>query len=118
MPPITARTTTAVLAAVLLTAAGTAAAAPVPAQARDGVHMVRGGDPYCHITGSSAVVRAKPKAKATALGVVYRGAKCTGYDYDRTITWMKVKMNKTGLTGWIHHTLVSIDRESLEPTGP
>ncbi|MCX5206909.1 SH3 domain-containing protein [Streptomyces sp. NBC_00237] len=115
---ITARLATATLAAALLCATGAAAAAPTPAGTPQGVHAVRGGDPWCHITGSSAVVRAQPNAKATALGVVYRGAKCTGYDYDRTITWMKVKMNKTGLTGWVHHSLVSTDRESLEPTGP
>jgi opacity protein-like surface antigen len=89
----------ATLAAALLTA-GTATAALAPAQTPDGVHTVRGGDPWCHITGSSAIARAKPHAKATALGVVYRGAKYTGYDYDydHTITWTKVKMNKTSLT--------------------
>ncbi|MEN8652362.1 SH3 domain-containing protein [Streptomyces sp. 21So2-11] len=118
MSSTAARLAAATLAAALLFAAGTAVAAPAPAQTPDGVHTVRGGDPYCHITGSSALVRAKPNAKSAALGVVYRGAKCTGYEYDRTVNWMKVKMNKTGLTGWVHHTLVSTAREELSPTSP
>jgi uncharacterized protein YgiM (DUF1202 family) len=93
---VTALSLTAALAGSgLVTAAGTAQAA----------------DNRCYITASSANLRSKATTNSTALGVVYKGNRCSFKDQNGRGTWTKLKMtsgNAKGRTGWVRTNLVHL----------
>src|SRR3954470_5482287 len=60
----------------------------------------------CYVTAKSANLRSKASTSSTAVGVAYKGNKCSekDWDYKGGYGWTKVKMttgNAKGKTGWI-----------------
>lgn len=105
---MTALSLTAALAApgLVITAAGAAEAAS-----------------GCYITASAVNLRSKPKSNSTAVGVAYKGNKCTekGYDYRGGYGWFKIKMkngNAKGKTGWVREDLVHTPSEDVHTCIP
>ncbi len=83
------------LAAVLMVTAmsGTAVVATAgPAAAMD-----------CRIDVQAAVIRAKPDAESTAMGIGYRGQTCqtSDHQYNGSTMWTKIRMDKSGVKGWV-----------------
>ncbi|MEV7975242.1 SH3 domain-containing protein [Streptomyces sp. NPDC086519] len=73
---------------------------------------------FCRITGSSATVRAKPRRNAAALGTAYKGDTCTARGWaEGEGAWGKVTMKRTGVTGYVHSSLVAWGKEALTATG-
>ncbi|MFE0773303.1 hypothetical protein [Streptomyces sp. NPDC058861] len=62
----------------------------------------------CYITASAANVRSSPSTGARINGVAYRGWTCSTWDsaYSKGQYWHKVKINKTGVTGWVRNDLM------------
>ncbi len=102
---------------VLLTTAACLALASVPVAAEPqhapalGV-AVRGVT--CTVVVDSAVVRNKPRQRATALGVVHLGETCRVHGTG-TGRWIKGTFSGRGLTGYIRADLVSLGAENLTP---
>ncbi|MFE7659161.1 SH3 domain-containing protein [Streptomyces bottropensis] len=72
----------------------------------------------CYVTASSATLRSKATTSSTALGVAYRGNKCTerDYAYSGGYGWTKVTMttgNAKGRTGWIRDDLTHTAAEDV-----
>ncbi|UQA91368.1 SH3 domain-containing protein [Streptomyces halobius] len=72
----------------------------------------------CYVTASSAKLRSKASTSSTAVGVTYKGNKCSEKDYDwkNGYSWIKVKMttgNAKGKTGWIRGDLVHTMAEDI-----
>ncbi|MDQ1024693.1 hypothetical protein QF035_002275 [Streptomyces umbrinus] len=105
------------LAAPLFALSTPAAAAAAPVQVPAG--SVAAKKDFCRITASSATVRAKPRTNAAALGTAYRGNTCTAHGWaEGDGTWVKVTMKHTGVTGYVHSSLVAWGKEGLARTGP
>ncbi|MFD7169118.1 SH3 domain-containing protein [Streptomyces violascens] len=74
---------------------------------------------FCRITGSSATVRAEPRRQATALGTAEQGDTCVAHGWaNGDGAWVKVTMRRTGVTGYVHSSLVAWGKEELTKTGP
>ncbi|MFF3911038.1 SH3 domain-containing protein [Streptomyces sp. NPDC001848] len=107
------------LASVLLAAPPLVLSAPagaaVPVRAA-GVPVVAKGE-FCRITGSSATVRARPRAGATALGTTYKGDTCIAHGWaEGDGAWVKVTIKRTGVTGYVQSSRVAWGQESLVRT--
>jgi hypothetical protein len=73
---------------------------------------------FCRITASSATVRAKPSKNAAALGTAYKGDTCTAHGWaEGEGAWVKVTITRTGVTGYVHSSLVAWGKEALTSTG-
>ncbi|KAF5994136.1 SH3 domain-containing protein [Streptomyces sp. WAC00263] len=73
---------------------------------------------FCRITGSSATVRAEPRQSAAGLGTAYKGDTCTSHGWaEGDGTWVKVTIQRTGVTGYVHSLLVAWGKEELSRTG-
>ncbi|GGP95399.1 hypothetical protein GCM10010278_86470 [Streptomyces melanogenes] len=88
-------------AAFTLTVAVTGAAAVTATSA----HAV---DNRCYITASAANVRAKATTRAVAVGVAYKGWSCAAldYSYPGDTQWAKIRVNRTGVVGWVRGDLL------------
>jgi hypothetical protein len=107
----------AMLAAPLLAVSAPAAAAT--ARVKVTAATVAAKKEFCRITGASATVRAKPRKSAAALGTAYKGDSCTAHGWaEGEGTWVKVTMKRTGVTGYVHPSLVAWGNEELVRTGP
>ncbi|RVU28991.1 SH3 domain-containing protein [Streptomyces antnestii] len=74
---------------------------------------------FCRITVSSATIRAQPRKSAAAVGTAYKGDTCTAHGWaGGDSTWVKVTMKRTGVTGYVHSSLVAWGKEELTQTGP
>lgn len=111
------------LAACVLTAP--LLALPATATAVEGmtdtptVSTPKAAQDFCRITASSATVRAKPRTRAAALGVAYKNDRCTAHGWaEGDGTWVKVTVKRTGVTGYVHSSLVVWGKEGLVDTGP
>ena len=94
--------------ATALTCAGLGVLAS-PAQAAGG----------CRVTASSATIRSAPTARSAALGVAYRGSRCTERDWRGG--WTKVTVTSgtaKGRTGWIRDDLVHTAAEDVRTCIP
>lgn len=62
----------------------------------------------CYITASAANVRSKPSSSSAIVGVAYRNYTCTekGLASGGGYWWYKVKITKTGVTGYVRDDLV------------
>lgn len=69
----------------------------------------------CHITASAANVRSKPSTTSTIVGVAYRNYACTlkGGVWANGASWDKLKITKTGVTGWVRSDLVYLPGDEL-----
>lgn len=73
---------------------------------------------FCRITGASATVRAKPRKSSAAVGTAYKGDTCTAHGWaEGKGTWVKVTMKRSGVTGYVHSSLVAWGKESLGRNG-
>ncbi|MGW3387367.1 SH3 domain-containing protein [Streptomyces cinereoruber] len=110
MKTLTRRTLTRVSAALTLTLAmsGAAAVTATSAQAAPSVNS-------CYITASAANVRSKASTSSTIVGVAYRGWTCTALDYSYPggVQWAKIRVNKTGVVGWVRDELVHSPGEGV-----
>lgn len=105
------------LAAPLLALTAPAGAAPAPTQVS--AAPVAAKNDFCRITGASATVRSKPRKSASALGIAYKDDPCTAHGWaEGQGTWVKVTMKRTGVTGYVHSSLVAWGKEELVRTGP
>ncbi|MFF4501597.1 SH3 domain-containing protein [Streptomyces sp. NPDC001401] len=105
------------LAAPLLALPAPAVAATAPVQAP--AATVAAKQEFCRITGASATVRSQPRKSAAALGTAYKGDSCTAHGWaEGEGTWVKVTMKRTGVTGYVHPSLVAWGNEELVRTGP
>ncbi|MER5572402.1 SH3 domain-containing protein [Streptomyces massasporeus] len=73
----------------------------------------------CYVTASSAKLRSKPSTSSTAVGIAYRGNRCSEKDVviRGNHFWYRVKMttgNARGKTGWIRDDLL---HTSADDTG-
>lgn len=74
---------------------------------------------FCRITGSSATVRAEPRRQATALGTAEQGDSCVAHGWaNGDGVWVRGTMKRTGVTGYVHSSLVAWGKEELTKTGP
>lgn len=114
------RPRTALLATVALLAApliGLSAPAAGAASVHTAATPAYAAGDFCRITASSATVRAKPRKSAAALGTAYKNAKCTAHGWaGRGGTWVKVTMKRSGITGYVHSSLVAWGKEELSRT--
>ncbi|MFB6884135.1 SH3 domain-containing protein [Streptomyces noursei] len=99
--------------ALPLLSAPAATAAPVSHAA-----LVAAAPKGCYVTASSAMLRSKASTSSTAVGITYRGNRCSekGYDYHGGYGWTKVTMttgNATGKTGWIRDDLLHTMAEDI-----
>jgi uncharacterized protein YgiM (DUF1202 family) len=103
MPEVGVQIRQTVIALLTTALAGTGiVAAGGTAQAADG---------RCYITASSAKLRSKATTNSTALGVAYKGNKCSTTDlaFNSSGTWVRIKMtsgNAKGKKGWVRSDLV------------
>ena len=105
-----------VLATPLLALPATATAAEKASHA-SAASTPNAAQDFCRITASSATVRAQPRTNATALGVAYRGDPCTAHGWaEGDGTWVKVTVKRTGVTGYVHPSLVAWGKEGLVDT--
>ena len=93
-----------------------------PAVAAEQVHApaapVAVKQEFCRITGSSAAVRAKPRKSAVVLGTAYKGDTCTAHGWaEGDGAWVKVTIKRTGVTGYVHSSLVAWGKEGLVRPG-
>ncbi|MEW2372519.1 SH3 domain-containing protein [Streptomyces sp. NPDC006656] len=93
----------------------TAALAGSSLIATAGTAQAAGG---CYVTASSATLRSKATTSSTAVGVAYRGNRCTerDYAYSGGYGWTKVTMttgNAKGRTGWIRDDLTHTAAEDI-----
>ncbi|MEU0061256.1 SH3 domain-containing protein [Streptomyces sp. NPDC006334] len=77
----------------------------------------------CYVTASSANIRSKASASSTAVGVAYKGNKCSekDYAYKGGYGWTKVKMTTgtaKGKTGWIRDDLLHTAAEDVHTCIP
>ncbi|MFD8723879.1 SH3 domain-containing protein [Streptomyces sp. NPDC059629] len=97
-------------------------AMPGPAFAAESARLpaahVSAKQDFCRIVGSSATVRAKPRRNAAALGTAYKGDTCTAHGWaEGEGSWVEVMMKRTGITGYVHSSLVVWGEEELADTG-
>ena len=103
-----------VAAPPLVLAAPAVAAGPVHAAT---VPVSSTGE-FCRITGSSVTVRARPRTSAEAVGTAYKGDTCTAYGWaEGDGAWVKVTIKRTGITGYVHSSLVAWGKEGLVRPG-
>lgn len=123
--PLLSRQAVSALAVSVLAVPLIALQMPVAAVAATPAVPVRGtaaavpaeGD-FCRITASSATVRAKPRASAAALGTAYKGDRCVAHGWaEGDGTWVRVTIKRTGVTGYVHSSLVAWGKEGLTRTG-
>ncbi|MFD4409258.1 SH3 domain-containing protein [Streptomyces sp. NPDC058467] len=63
-------------------------------------------------------MRAKPRKSADALGTAYKGDACTAHGWaEGEGAWVKVTIKRTGITGYVHSSLVAWGKEELTDTG-
>ncbi|RNG28320.1 hypothetical protein [Streptomyces botrytidirepellens] len=62
----------------------------------------------CHISASAVNVRSKPSSSSSINGVAYRNWSCRHIDsaYAKGTYWDKVRIKKTGVSGWVRDDLV------------
>ncbi|MFD4555252.1 SH3 domain-containing protein [Streptomyces sp. NPDC058469] len=94
--------------------AGSGLALAVPAEA-----AAKG----CYVTAKAANLRSKASTSSTAVGVAYKGNKCSekDYAYKGGYSWTKVKMttgNAKGKTGWLRDDLVHTAAEDVHTCIP
>ncbi|MFI9801995.1 MULTISPECIES: SH3 domain-containing protein [unclassified Streptomyces] len=70
-------------------------------------------DNRCYITASAVNLRSKATTNSTALGVAYKGNKCSKTDlkFNSGQTWVRIKMtsgNAKGKRGWVREDLVHL----------
>ncbi|MFJ8313476.1 MULTISPECIES: SH3 domain-containing protein [unclassified Streptomyces] len=103
------------LLAAPLVALSVPAVAAVPQYAAPGRTAGAG---FCRIAGSSATVRAEPRTNATALGTASMGEACVAYGWVHGDgVWVKVTLDRTGVTGYVLSSLVAWGKEDLTATG-
>ncbi|MFK4184325.1 hypothetical protein ACI2L4_09940 [Streptomyces sparsogenes] len=70
----------------------------------------------CYVTAKAAKIRAKPTTHSTALGIAYKNQTCT--EKGRNGRWNKVKMKRSGVTGWIRGDLVHTSDDDVSTCIP
>ncbi|MEU9420175.1 SH3 domain-containing protein [Streptomyces sp. NPDC048272] len=74
----------------------------------------------CYITASAANVRSSPSTSARINGVAYRGWGCTTRDsaYVNGWSWYKIRIDRTGVTGWVRSDLMHHPEEDIHTCIP
>ncbi|MGI5352998.1 SH3 domain-containing protein [Streptomyces sp. CA-250714] len=107
------RSTALCLSSFLAIAALSAGAAPAAVSAPAGAAAPASAlSSSCRVTAKAAVVRAKPSKGSAKVGIAHRGDRCVEYGYDKSLRWVKVRIKKSGVTGWVRHSLVDTNQHA------
>jgi hypothetical protein len=79
-----------------------------------GVHL-RSGVPLCEITAAAVAVRQQPYPNAAAVGVAHHGDQCSRLDAmaNKSGCWNKVRLQGSGVSGWVRHERMQAARDNL-----
>ncbi|WP_407703653.1 SH3 domain-containing protein [Streptomyces triticagri] len=92
--------------------------AAVAAASESGAVRLSGARDFCRITASSATVRATPSKGGRPVGTAYKGDACTASGWaGRGGVWVRVRIHRTGVSGYVHSSLVSWGKEGLTEPG-